>query len=80
MKKRLYTNDEDGQIMGVCQGIAEYFDIDPSLVRIGFVISVLFVGTGLLFYLILGIILPDKKDVISQKDDEKEVYDSYDDY
>lgn len=79
MEKKLYKNDKDGQIMGVCQGIGEYFNIDPTLVRVGFVISVLFVGTGLLFYLILGIILPEKRDVMKHRDDT-EVYDSYDDY
>ena len=80
MQKRLYKNDKDGQIMGVCQGIAEYFDVDPSLVRIGFVLSVLLLGFGIIFYIVLGIILPEKEQIIKQKQENPEIYDSFDDY
>ncbi len=45
-------------IFGVCSGLADYFGLDVTLVRIAFVISVLFFGTGLLLYVILAIIMP----------------------
>ncbi len=60
-KKRL-TKSEDRWIAGVLGGIAEYFDIDPALVRIGYILlSLISVGfPGLLFYVILWIVMPDK--------------------
>ncbi len=78
MSKRFYKSEKDKQVFGVCQGIAEYFDIDPSIVRIGFVVSVLFVGTGLLFYIILAIILPEKSTINhNHRNDDK--YESFND-
>lgn len=47
-------------ICGVCGGIAEYFDIDPTLVRLGFVLLSIFAGGGLLAYIIAAIIIPVK--------------------
>lgn len=48
-------------IAGVCSGIAEYFDTDPTLIRILFVLFALALGSGLLFYIILAIIIPSKE-------------------
>lgn len=56
--KRLYRSVRDKQIAGVCGGIAEYFSIDPILVRVVFVILALGAGGGLLAYLVLWIIVP----------------------
>ncbi len=56
--KRL-TKSFDKKICGVCGGIAEYFDIDPTLVRLIWVIMILCFGTGLLAYLIAAIIMPN---------------------
>ena len=78
MAKRFYKVEKDSQVFGVCQGIAEYFDIDPSLVRIAFVVSILFFGTGLLFYIVLGIILPEKK-TIQRNYRNDDIYESFDD-
>ncbi|HOJ79127.1 MAG TPA: PspC domain-containing protein [Bacillota bacterium] len=61
--KRLYKVDEGKMIDGVCAGIAEYFNIDPSLVRIGWVIFTLTGGAGLLAYIIAAIILPRKSKI-----------------
>lgn len=78
MAKRLYKSDKDKQVSGVCQGIAEYFDMDPSIVRIAFAFTILFMGTGLLLYIIMAIVLPEKKEVMnSNKSDD--IYESYDD-
>ena len=45
-------------IAGICAGIANYFRIDPTIVRVLYVLMVLFVGFGILLYLILWIIIP----------------------
>jgi phage shock protein C len=61
MEKRLVRKDK--KIFGVCGGLGEYFSLDPTLIRILFVISVLIFGTGLLLYIILAIVMPDEKNV-----------------
>jgi phage shock protein C len=62
--KKLYRSRTDKKIAGVCAGIAEYFDIDPTIVRIIFVILLLPGGfPGLIPYLILWIVIPEEPDV-----------------
>ncbi|MBP9884403.1 MAG: PspC domain-containing protein, partial [Chitinophagales bacterium] len=53
MPKRLVKGEK--KIFGVCSGIANYFDIDPTIVRVLFVFGFLVFGSGLLLYLILAI-------------------------
>ena len=58
MDKRLYRSRADRKLWGVCGGLARYFNIDPTLVRILFVAS-LFVGTlGFWVYIIMAIVVP----------------------
>lgn len=64
MKKRLYRVEEGKMLCGVCAGIAEYFDIDPTLVRLGAVVLTLAGCTGLLLYIIAAIIIPVKSNII----------------
>ena len=59
MEKRLYKNVTDKKLCGVCSGIADYFNIDPTLVRLGWVALVIFGGCGILAYIIAAIIIPD---------------------
>lgn len=54
---RLTRSETDKRIGGVCGGIAEYFGIDPILVRVGFVVAG-FMGWGILLYIVLWIVLP----------------------
>ena len=61
--KKLYKVDQNKMICGVCGGIAEYFDVDPSLVRIATVILACFGGGGLIAYIIAACILPRKSDL-----------------
>lgn len=62
MTKRLYRSTEDKMIAGVCGGLAEYFQIDPVIIRILFFILLLPGGLpGLLPYLMLWIVVPEKK-------------------
>jgi len=58
--KRLYKSEVDRKICGVCGGIAEYFNIDPTFVRVGWVLASLFLGSGLLAYIIAAIIMPTR--------------------
>lgn len=59
--KRL-TLSNDKKLGGVCGGIAEYFDIDPTLVRIGYATLTLFTAfCGIILYPILWIIMPEKR-------------------
>ncbi|HEY4161387.1 MAG TPA: PspC domain-containing protein [Candidatus Saccharimonadales bacterium] len=63
MTKRLYRSRNDRMIAGVCGGIAEYFNIDPVLVRIVAVILLLPGGfPGFLPYVILWIVVPENPD------------------
>ena len=61
--KKLYKSSTDKKIAGVCGGIAEYFNIDSTLVRLGWVVFGLLGGSGLLAYLICAIIIPSKSQV-----------------
>ena len=56
--KKLYRNTENKMLAGVCSGIADYFDIDPTLVRLGWVLFSLLGGSGLLAYIIAALIIP----------------------
>jgi phage shock protein C len=56
--KRLMRSSRDKKIGGVCAGLADYFDLDPTLVRIVWLLAVFCAGTGLLLYIILWIALP----------------------
>ena len=58
MQKRLYKSATDKKIDGVCAGIAEYFDIDPTIIRLVWALVVLFAGVGILAYIVAAIVLP----------------------
>lgn len=58
-KKRLYRSRKDKMLAGICGGLAEYFAVDPSLVRIACVLLCLYAGTGLLVYILAAIIIPE---------------------
>lgn len=60
MEKRLYKSNENKMLDGVCGGIAEYFDVDPTLVRLAWVVFCALGGSGLLAYIVAAIIIPRK--------------------
>lgn len=68
--KKLYRSRIDKMLGGVCGGLAEYFDIDPTLVRILFAISVTFGGTGILAYIILWIVVPEQPFIFQSAEGE----------
>ncbi len=62
--KKLYRSKTEKQIAGVCGGIAVYFNIDPTVVRIIFVLVSLFSASipGLLIYIICALVIPEEPD------------------
>lgn len=62
MKKRLYKSGTDKKLCGVCSGIAEYFDIDPTIVRLAWVVFTFFGGSGILAYIIAAIVMPQREE------------------
>lgn len=65
MEKRLYRNTDNKVISGVCSGLGEYFNLDPTIVRIIFLILFFGFGTGVLIYIILWIVMPEKTKMIN---------------
>lgn len=61
--KRLYRQTNGAMLAGVCGGLAEYFNIDPSIVRLGAVALVCAAGLSLWVYVAAAIILPKKSDI-----------------
>ncbi|MCD6472755.1 PspC domain-containing protein [Candidatus Aerophobetes bacterium] len=70
-KKRLYRSKENRMIGGVCGGIAEYFNIDPVIVRILAVLTIFANGIGVIGYLIAWIIIPQNPEQTSEKEEGK---------
>lgn len=58
--KKLYKSATDRKIAGVCGGIAEYFDMDPTLIRLAWILFCALGGSGVLAYIIAAIIIPEK--------------------
>src|SRR5271155_4101844 len=56
--KRLMRSSRDKKIAGVCAGLADYFDLAPTIVRVVWLLAVIFAGAGFLVYIILWIVLP----------------------
>ena len=61
MNKRLTKGDSfDSMVSGVCLGLSDYFGIDVTILRFIWIIAIMFYGWGLIPYIILAIIMPDK--------------------
>jgi len=58
MRKRLYRSRSDRMILGICGGMGEYFDVDPTLVRVIAALSLLLGLSGVLVYLVLAVVIP----------------------
>ena len=56
--KRFYLSQTNKKIGGVCGGLAEYFEVDPLIVRVLFLVAILEVGVGLFAYIILWLLAP----------------------
>ena len=63
MDKRLFRNEHEKVIAGVSSGVAEYMEVDVTIIRLLFVLSTIFlVGTGILVYIIMWIVVPVNND------------------
>lgn len=60
IKKTLHKSSKDKKIEGVCGGVAEYFGVDATIIRLIWVFSAIFVGSGVLAYIICAIVMPDE--------------------
>lgn len=64
-KKRLYKVEDGKKIAGVCGGIAEYLNMDPTLIRLAWALFSLAFGTGIIIYIVAAFVMPDECDVIN---------------
>jgi phage shock protein C len=60
--KRLYRPQNGRVVSGVCAGLAAYFGVDPTLVRLAFALLTVFGGLGILLYLFAWVVIPDEND------------------
>ena len=58
--RKLYKSADDRKLCGVCGGLGEFFGIDPTAIRLGWVIFCLLGGSGILAYIIAALIIPDE--------------------
>ena len=63
MEKRLYRSMNNKMIAGVCGGVAEYFGLDPALVRLGWIVFCALGGSGILAYIIAAIVIPKSPEI-----------------
>lgn len=78
--KRLYKIKEQGMISGVCAGLAEYLNVDVSIIRLIWLASIFVWGTGILVYIAAAIILPEKRDVVKKDPHYNKPYEDVDYY
>ena len=58
MDKKLYKSNKDKKLDGVCGGLGEYLNIDPTVIRLAWVVFSLLGGSGILAYIIAAIVIP----------------------
>jgi phage shock protein C len=75
--KRLYRSRTDKQMSGVCGGVADYLGIDPTIVRIVWVLLTLAGGPGLVLYIIMALVVPEEPEFVqtsAEKVKNEDVY------
>ncbi len=70
--KRLYRSRDNRVIAGICGGMGEYFDVDPVVLRVIWLVLILGFGTGILAYLICWLVIPSEPLVIVPEDTQNE--------
>jgi phage shock protein C len=68
--KRMYRSENNKILAGICGGLGEYFEIDPTLVRLLFILAAIFGGSGILIYILLWIILPKESTMLETGSEE----------
>lgn len=64
MEKKLYRSRNDKKLAGVCAGLAKYLNMDVTVIRLIMVLLTLFVGGGLIAYIVCALIIPEEPDYI----------------
>ena len=64
MNKKLYKIEAGKKLDGVCGGIAEYFGVDPTIIRLAWVLFTALGGSGIIAYIICAIVFPKKSEII----------------
>ena len=72
MEKKLYRSRTDKKICGVCGGLAKYINMDANIVRLLMVLLTLFVGGGLIVYIVCALILPEEPEMIVEEAPKEE--------
>ncbi|MFC2029213.1 PspC domain-containing protein [Chloroflexota bacterium] len=70
--KKLYRSTVDRKLAGVCGGIGEYFELDPTIIRVLFVLFSVFLGGGILAYIILWLVMPPEPETTASTEEETE--------
>ena len=60
MKKRLYKSIINKKLCGVCGGIAEYFELDPTLIRLAWILFTVLGGSGIIAYIVAALVMPSQ--------------------
>lgn len=63
MQKKLYRINQGRKIAGVCGGIAQFLNIDPTIIRLGWALAGLCGGTGIIAYVVAALIIPDETEI-----------------
>jgi phage shock protein C len=63
-RKRLVRPRLNRQIAGVCAGVAEFFDLDVTLVRLGWIFTAIFTGVGLIAYFVAWVVMPQEPEIV----------------
>ena len=65
MEKKLYKSNDNKKLDGVCGGLAEYFNVDPTLIRLGWaLVTLCTAGLGIIGYIVCAVIMPKKSEVV----------------
>ncbi|PWJ95911.1 MULTISPECIES: PspC domain-containing protein [Oceanotoga] len=78
MNKRLYKSISDRKISGICGGIAEYFNIDPTIIRLLFFALIFAGGFGIIAYIVGMIIIPEKTIIYGEKNFKEDFKEDFD--
>jgi phage shock protein PspC (stress-responsive transcriptional regulator) len=65
MQRKLERSRTDSRLAGVCGGLGEYLDVDPTLVRLAFILLALYGGHGILLYIILMLVMPPQEAAVA---------------
>lgn len=64
MEKKLYRSNTNKKLCGVCGGLAEFLNIDPTIVRLIWALIVFCAGAGVLAYIVCALVIPEKSDIV----------------